>query len=80
MSDVYVSGHKNPDLDSVTAAYCYAKLKNMIDSDNNYIPIRLGQMNATTKSQFQKINVSPPIFVKDIRARVHQVMIRDFGL
>jgi manganese-dependent inorganic pyrophosphatase len=78
MSDVYVSGHKNPDLDSVTAAYCYAKLKNMIDSDNNYIPIRLGQMNATTKNQFQKINVSPPVFVKDIRARVHQVMIRDF--
>ena len=78
MSDVYVSGHKNPDLDSVTAAYCYARLKNMIDSDNYYIPIRLGQMNATTKNQFQKINISPPIFVKDIRARVHQVMIRDF--
>lgn len=78
MSDIYVSGHKNPDLDSVTAAWCYARLKNMIDSDNNYIPIRLGQMNATTKNQFNKINVTPPIFLKDIKARVHQVMTREY--
>lgn len=78
MSDIYVTGHKNPDLDSVTAAWCYARLKNMIDSENNYIPIRLGQMNATTKNQFNKINVRAPIFLKDIKARVHQVMMKEF--
>ncbi|NCB03518.1 MAG: putative manganese-dependent inorganic diphosphatase, partial [Spirochaetia bacterium] len=74
----YVSGHRNPDLDSVSSAWCYARLKNMIDSENNYIPIRLGHMNATTKNQFNKVNVTPPIFLKDIKSRVHQVMMRDY--
>lgn len=78
MSDIFVSGHKNPDLDSVSAAWCYARLKNMIDLENNYIPIRLGHMNATTISQFNKINVTPPVFIKDIKARVHQIMKREY--
>ncbi len=78
MSDIYITGHRNPDLDSVCSAYCYANLKNTIDDENHYIPIRLGHMNATTKNQFNKINVSPPPFVKDVKARVQSVMMRDY--
>ncbi|MFW5485667.1 MAG: putative manganese-dependent inorganic diphosphatase [Spirochaetaceae bacterium JB067] len=78
MRTIYVCGHRNPDLDSVCAAWCYARLKNIIDDENTYVPIRLGHMNATTKNQFEAINVVPPAFVKDIRARVHQVMNRDY--
>ena len=78
MSDIYITGHRNPDLDSVCSAYCYANLKNTIDGENHYIPIRLGHMNATTKNQFNKINVNPPPFVKDVKARVQSVMMRDY--
>lgn len=78
MRNIYVTGHRNPDLDSVTAAYAYAHLKNAIDPDNTYVPIRLGHMNDATKHQFELAGVTPPRFVKDVRARVSDVMITDF--
>ena len=31
MAQIYVVGHKNPDNDSIMAAYTYANLKNMTD-------------------------------------------------
>ncbi|MDA3834722.1 MAG: DHH family phosphoesterase, partial [Spirochaetales bacterium] len=36
---VYITGHRNPDMDSVCSAHCYAALKNVIDPDRHYIPI-----------------------------------------
>jgi len=38
MADIYVTGHRNPDMDSICSAYVYAFLKNLIDSENRYIP------------------------------------------
>ena len=43
---IYVSGHRNPDLDSIASAIGYAEFKGRMDSDNEYTPIRLGEMNA----------------------------------
>ena len=50
MSDIYITGHQNPDLDSVCSAYGYAVLKNLIDKENNYIPVRCGHLSNSTKS------------------------------
>ena len=60
MGDIFITGHKNPDLDSVCAAYCYAELKNKLDAANTYIPVRCGNMNRQTKEVFAKINTPPP--------------------
>ncbi len=78
MATVYVTGHRNPDADSVCAAHCYADLKNTIDSEHTYIPIRLGHMNEGTKAQFEQIAVQPPKLVRDVKARVHQVMTSEY--
>ena len=45
---VYVFGHKNPDTDSTCAAITYAWLKNQLDSDKEYIPAVLGNINSET--------------------------------
>ena len=41
---VYVTGHKNPDSDSICAAYGYAEFKNKT-GDIPAIPVRLGNVN-----------------------------------
>lgn len=78
MNRIYVTGHRNPDLDSVASAWAYAQLKNIVDSENEYVPIRIGPLNETTKIEFQIFDVEPPMFVKDVRARVGDVVIKDF--
>lgn len=74
MQEIFVTGHRNPDLDSVSAAWCYARLKNIVDTKSTYVPIRIGHMNETTKNQFEKAGANPPIFVKDVRAKVGDVV------
>ena len=46
---IYVTGHKNPDSDSVCAAYGYAEFKNKIDGTVPAIPVRLGNLNRETE-------------------------------
>ncbi len=70
---VFVTGHKNPDMDSVCSAYCYAALKNTIDPATEYIPIRCGHMNNATKEAFEEIAVTPPGFRKDLKPRVFDI-------
>ena len=45
---IYVTGHRNPDLDSIASAIGYAELKARLDADNEYVPVRLGEVNAQT--------------------------------
>ena len=45
MSHVYVTGHKNPDTDTIASAIGYAEYKNLIDPENFYAPARLGEVN-----------------------------------
>lgn len=42
---VFVIGHKNPDMDSVSSAIGYAYLKSIIDKENVYIPAMSGDLN-----------------------------------
>ncbi|MFW5862049.1 MAG: putative manganese-dependent inorganic diphosphatase [Spirochaetota bacterium] len=74
MSTIIVTGHKNPDTDSVCSAYCYASLKNTIDGKNNYLPARCGHLNRQTKYIFDRLEITPPEFVRDIYPRVIDAM------
>ncbi|WP_297281977.1 putative manganese-dependent inorganic diphosphatase [uncultured Anaerococcus sp.] len=56
---VYITGHKNPDTDSVVAAITYANLKNR-QGDINAIPIRLGKLNQETKFVLDYFGVKAP--------------------
>jgi manganese-dependent inorganic pyrophosphatase len=74
VAEIIITGHRNPDMDSVCAAYGYAQLKNKIDPSNTYLPVRCGNLNDSTKAQFERIGVVPPPFIKDVKARVKSVM------
>ena len=73
MAEIYVIGHRNPDMDSICAAYSYAYLKNKVDPGNTYIPVRCGSLNDATKAQFERLGVAPPPFIKDVRTKVSSV-------
>ncbi len=73
MAEIYVSGHRNPDMDSICAAYSYAFLKNKLDPSNTYLPVRCGNLNDATKAQFERLNIVPPPFIKDVRTKVSAV-------
>ncbi|ORC36206.1 hypothetical protein B4O97_06340 [Marispirochaeta aestuarii] len=77
METVYVTGHRNPDMDSVCSAWCYAALKNRIDPDHSYLPVRCGAMNAQTRYVFEKLGIEPPLLVKDVYPKVADVAKRD---
>lgn len=77
METVYVIGHKNPDTDSICSAYCYAKLKNQIDRSRSYIPARCGNLNDQTKYIFNRLNLTPPVLIKDVYPKVSDCMTKE---
>ncbi len=70
---IYITGHRNPDMDSVTSAYAYAVLKNAIDHDNEYIPVMLGVANNNTRKAFSRLGIPLPMVLRDVRPRVGEV-------
>lgn len=76
MSRIYITGHRNPDLDSVCSAYAYAVLKNTIDPANEYVAIRCGHLNENTKNILKSINVTPPPYKRDIYPKVNDVILK----
>jgi manganese-dependent inorganic pyrophosphatase len=56
---IFITGHKNPDLDSIAAAIAYADLKNKTDnSGNNYVPAAPGVLNAETEYVLEKFGIA----------------------
>ncbi len=75
MEKVYVIGHRNPDFDSVCSAYAYAKLKNMIDPQKKYIPVRCGHLPKSMKKVFAELGVEPPEYIRDVFPKVSDVYL-----
>lgn len=75
MNEIYITGHRNPDLDSLCSASAYAVLKNAIDSDNKYVPIRCSHVSDSVKKQMHYLGLPIPVYKKDIRPRVSDVMM-----
>lgn len=76
MRDIYITGHRNPDLDSICSAYGYAELKNIIDRENRYHAVRCGHMSDGVKKQFSLLGVEPPPYMKDVKPKVSDVMLK----
>lgn len=75
MSDIYITGHRNPDLDSVCSAAAYAVLKNRIDPDNRYIPVRPGHLSESAKRILASLDITPPPYKRNIYPKVSDVML-----
>ena len=77
MGTIYVTGHRNPDLDSVCSAYGYAKLMNLQDPDNTYVPVRCGHLSDSTRSILEQLDIDIPEYKRDVYPKVRDVMLTD---
>ncbi|MBE6019003.1 MAG: putative manganese-dependent inorganic diphosphatase [Clostridiales bacterium] len=75
MSKVYITGHRNPDLDSLCAASAYAHLKNLTDSENEYIAIHCSPVSDTVRKQMEEMGLEIPMYKKDVYPKVRDVML-----
>src|SRR4051812_16164054 len=78
MSCVYVTGHRNPDTDSIAAAVGYAELKSRIDPRTEYLPVRLGEVNEQTRWVLDRAQGGEPDFLPHVFLRVRDVMRHRF--
>ena len=72
---VYITGHRNPDLDSVCSAYAYAALKSKLDPDNEYIAVRCGHLSESCKSILAALEINVPPYMPNVFPKVSDVMI-----
>src|SRR5918999_4029496 len=77
MPHVYVTGHKNPDTDSIASAIAYAEYKNLVDPENSYVPARLGEVNSQTEWALKRSGAKSPGLLRHIMLRVKDVMKED---
>ena len=73
--NVWITGHKNPDTDSICAAIAYAYLKNQL-GDRLYIPKRAGSINAETQYVLDYFKVKEPELITDVGAQIKDITIR----
>ena len=78
MSTIYVSGHRNPDTDSIASAIGYAELKRRLDPNNEYVPVRLGDVNPQTAWVLERSGAPEPRFLPHVMVRARDVMQTDF--
>lgn len=69
---IYVTGHKNPDSDSICAAFSYAEFKNKMGSPNA-IPVRLGNVSQETQYILDHFGVEAPQLLKTVRLKVEDL-------
>jgi manganese-dependent inorganic pyrophosphatase len=77
---IYVTGHRNPDTDSIAAAIGYAELKGRLDPRNEYVPVRLGELNAQTRWVLEQSGAPEPELLPHVLLRVRDVMRERFPL
>jgi len=80
MGRIYVTGHRNPDTDSIASAVGYAELKRRLDPGNEYVPVRLGELNAQTRWVLERSGAPPPDLLGHVYLRVRDVMRTTFPL
>ena len=69
---VYITGHKNPDTDSICSALAYANLKNRL-GDNKAIPIRLGHVNQETQFVLDYFGVKSPMHKDSMKLQIKDI-------
>ena len=75
MAKIYVTGHRNPDLDTLCGASSYANLKNLIDPANEYIPVHCSPISDSVREQMEAMDLEIPVYKKDVFPKVRDVML-----
>ena len=72
MDPIYVTGHKNPDTDSIVAAMAYAALRNAV-GDREYEAACLGRVSDETDSVLKRFGFQPPKRLYNMYTQVHDL-------
>jgi manganese-dependent inorganic pyrophosphatase len=76
VATILVTGHRNPDLDSIGSAIGYAELRGRLDGDDDeYVAARLGEVNAQTAWALERAGAEPPELLAHVKLRVCDVMV-----
>ena len=69
---IYVTGHKNPDSDSICAAYAYSEFKNKI-GETETVACRLGNVNQETQFILDYFDAEAPKFLNTVKLKVEDL-------
>ena len=69
MDPIYVTGHRNPDTDSIVSAMAYAALRNAL-GDREFVPARLGHISDETAAVLSRFGFEPPVLIRTMRTQV----------
>ena len=75
MDAIYVTGHRNPDTDSIVSAMAYAALRNAL-GDRSYEAVRLGHVSDETQMVLDRFGFQPPRWIKTVRTQVRDLLWR----
>ena len=73
MDTIYITGHRNPDTDSIVSALAYAALRNAV-GDRQYQAARLGPVSDETQIVLDRFGVEPPVLITNLRTQVQDLM------
>ncbi len=72
MDQIYVTGHRNPDTDSVVSAMAYAALRNAV-GDREYVAARLGHLSDETRLILDRFGFEAPPLLENVRNQVQDL-------
>ena len=72
MNEIYVTGHRNPDTDSIVSAMAYAALRNAL-GDREYVAAHLGHISDETQHMLDRFGFPPPVRIHNVRTQVRDL-------
>ncbi len=72
MDPIYVTGHRNPDTDSIVSAMAYAALQNAL-GNREYVAARLGHISDETRLVLERFGFEPPVRIQTMRTQVQDL-------
>ncbi|MCY6370365.1 putative manganese-dependent inorganic diphosphatase [Clostridium ganghwense] len=69
---IYITGHKNPDTDSICSAIAYAEFKNKTQNVQA-VPVRLGNVSKETEFALDYFGVKKPKLIDTLKAKVEDL-------
>ena len=72
METIYVTGHRNPDTDSIVAAMAYSALRNAL-GDREYEAASLGYVSDETKRVLDRFGFAPPQIIHSMHTQIKDI-------
>lgn len=79
MDPIYITGHLNPDTDSIVSAMAYAALRNAL-GDRQYKAARLGNVSDETQAILDYFSIEAPKLITNVRTQIRDLEYDTFPI